>query len=180
MNDELEFRNTLKAMRIMGFHENEINGEDKFISISTSRAHPTHFRHPSTGQRDSSAGEPEVRGREGRLRSSHRAEPRRYTWRAELHSLSSSSSFSVAEKICTLLGLGKSVNEFITALVRPQIKVGREYVEKSQNKEQAEFAVEAISKTCYERLFRWLVERLNKTMDKSKGASFIGILDIAG
>lgn len=66
--------------------------------------------------------------------------------------------------------------------MRPRIKVGREYVQKAQNKEQAEFAVEAISKACYERMFKWLVNRLNKSLDRTRrqGTSFIGILDIAG
>ena len=45
-----------------------------------------------------------------------------------------------------------------------------------------EYAVEAISKAVYERLFKWLVARINKSLDRTKrqGASFIGILDIAG
>jgi len=42
--------------------------------------------------------------------------------------------------------------------------------------------VEAISKACYERMFRWLVNRINRSLDRTKrqGASFIGILDMAG
>ena len=53
---------------------------------------------------------------------------------------------------------------------------------KAQNKEQAEFSVEAISKACYERLFKWLVNRLNQSMDRDHrfSTTFIGILDIAG
>jgi myosin protein heavy chain len=45
-----------------------------------------------------------------------------------------------------------------------------------------EFAVEAISKALYERMFKWIVTRINKSLDRTKrqGASFIGILDIAG
>ena len=47
---------------------------------------------------------------------------------------------------------------------------------------QAEFAIEAVSKTLYERMFKWIVLRINKSLDRTKreGASFIGILDIAG
>ena len=53
---------------------------------------------------------------------------------------------------------------------------------KAQTKEQVEFAIEAISKATYERLFKWIVTRINRSLDRTKrqGASFIGILDIAG
>jgi len=42
--------------------------------------------------------------------------------------------------------------------------------------------VEAISKSIYERMFKWIAQRVNRALDrtKRKGASFIGILDIAG
>lgn len=88
--------------------------------------------------------------------------------------------FPVAQKVCHLLGL--PVTELSKAFLRPRIKVGREFVHKAQNQEQAEYAVEAISKACYERMFKWLVNRLNKSLDRTRrqGASFIGILDIAG
>merc|ERR1719507_2012391 len=39
-----------------------------------------------------------------------------------------------------------------------------------------------IAKATYERLFKWIVTRINRSLDRTKrqGASFIGILDIAG
>ncbi|CAI5438856.1 unnamed protein product [Caenorhabditis angaria] len=87
---------------------------------------------------------------------------------------------AVAQKIAQLLGV--NVTELIRAFLKPKIKVQRDLVHRSQNVDQAKFSVGAIAKACYERLFRWLVHRLNKSLDRTRqlSVSFIGILDIAG
>merc|ERR550534_1028575 len=87
---------------------------------------------------------------------------------------------TVAQKVAHLLGI--QVTDLTKAFLKPRIKVGRDYVTKAQSKEQVEFAIEAIAKATYERLFKWIVTRINRSLDRTKrqGASFIGILDIAG
>merc|ERR1719180_72487 len=87
---------------------------------------------------------------------------------------------TVAQKVAHLLGI--QVTDLTKAFLKPRIKVGRDYVTKAQTKEQVEFAIEAIAKATYERLFKWIVTRINRSLDRTKrqGASFIGILDIAG
>ncbi|KAG7272402.1 hypothetical protein CRUP_035597 [Coryphaenoides rupestris] len=71
------------------------------------------------------------------------------------HDQASMPDDTAAQKMCHLLGI--SVVEFTRAILTPRIKVGREYVQKSQTKVQADFAVEALAKATYERLFRWLL-----------------------
>ena len=46
---------------------------------------------------------------------------------------------------------------------------------------QVMYGVNAMSKSIYDRMFKWLVSRINKTLDtKCKRQFFIGVLDIAG
>uniref|UniRef100_A0A1I7T443 Myosin motor domain-containing protein n=1 Tax=Caenorhabditis tropicalis TaxID=1561998 RepID=A0A1I7T443_9PELO len=87
---------------------------------------------------------------------------------------------AVAQKIASLLGV--NVTELMRAFLKPKIKVQRDMVHRAQSVEQVRFAVGAIAKASYERLFKWLVHRLNKSLDRTRqqSVSFIGILDIAG
>ena len=43
------------------------------------------------------------------------------------------------------------------------------------------YSVGALAKSLYDRMFKWLVMRVNKTLDtKAKRNYYIGVLDIAG
>ena len=83
-------------------------------------------------------------------------------------------------KVATLLSLDEA--ELTKGLTKPRIKVGNEFVNKGQNKDQVTNSVGALSKAMYSRAFAWLVEVVNVTLDvkELKRAHFIGVLDIAG
>ena len=52
---------------------------------------------------------------------------------------------------------------------------------KDQNKEQISSVIDALSKSIYERLFSWLIEKINSELDFGiKKRRFIGLLDISG
>jgi len=77
---------------------------------------------------------------------------------------------------------GVDVESFLKSLTKPRVRVGTEWVNKGQNLEQVQWAVGAMSKGLYARVFSWLVKKCNLTLDQ-KGLNrdhFIGVLDIAG
>ncbi|XP_038606531.1 myosin-3 [Tachyglossus aculeatus] len=85
----------------------------------------------------------------------------------------------VADKTAYLMGLNSS--DLLKALCFPRVKVGNEYVTKGQTVDQVHHAVNALSKSVYEKLFLWMVARINQQLDtKLPRQHFIGVLDIAG
>lgn len=115
----------------------------------------------------------------------------------------------VADKTAYLMGLNSS--DLLKALCFPRVKVGNEYVTKGQTVDQVSdcqeagkgcrhrmppahrrntgadphtqvhHAVNALSKSVYEKLFLWMVTRINQQLDtKLPRQHFIGVLDIAG
>jgi len=89
---------------------------------------------------------------------------------------------SEAEKFCRLLGI--QVEPFLSGLLHPRVKAGREWVEKVQTPEQVRLAIDALAKGIYERGFGDLVTRINRQLDRTgmglDDSHFIGVLDIAG
>jgi len=83
------------------------------------------------------------------------------------------------ERVGYLLGI--PVGEFHKSLIKPKVKVGTEYVNKGQSVKQVLYSVAALAKALFERMFFWIVDRINKALDtKERRSYFIGVLDIAG
>ena len=77
--------------------------------------------------------------------------------------------------------LGVNAGDLLKGLLKPKIKVGTEMVVQGRNKDQVTYSVSALAKSVYNRMFEWLVKKLNLTLDtKAKRNYFIGVLDIAG
>ncbi|KAM6194240.1 myosin heavy chain, skeletal muscle, adult-like isoform 3-T3 [Sarcoramphus papa] len=85
----------------------------------------------------------------------------------------------VADKAAYLMGLNSA--DLLKALCYPRVKVGNEYVTKGQTVQQVNNAVGALAKAVYEKMFLWMVIRINQQLDtKQPRQYFIGVLDIAG
>ncbi|KAI2581409.1 myosin heavy chain 2 [Homo sapiens] len=85
----------------------------------------------------------------------------------------------VADKAAYLQSLNSA--DLLKALCYPRVKVGNEYVTKGQTVEQVSNAVGALAKAVYEKMFLWMVARINQQLDtKQPRQYFIGVLDIAG
>ncbi|XP_037663816.1 myosin-4 isoform X1 [Choloepus didactylus] len=85
----------------------------------------------------------------------------------------------VADKAAYLTSLNSA--DLLKALCYPRVKVGNEYVTKGQNVQQVYNAVGALAKAVYEKMFLWMVTRINQQLDtKQPRQYFIGVLDIAG
>uniref|UniRef100_A0A672JMD5 Myosin-7 n=1 Tax=Salarias fasciatus TaxID=181472 RepID=A0A672JMD5_SALFA len=84
-----------------------------------------------------------------------------------------------ADKVAYLMGLNSA--DLIKGLCHPRVKVGNEWVTKGQNVQQVYYAIGALSKAVYEKMFLWMVVRINHSLDtKQPRQYFIGVLDIAG
>ncbi|XP_034721466.1 myosin-6-like, partial [Etheostoma cragini] len=84
-----------------------------------------------------------------------------------------------ADKSAYLMGLNSA--DLIKGLCHPRVKVGNEYVTKGQSVDQVYYSLGALAKSVYEKMFNWMVVRINQSLDtKQPRQYFIGVLDIAG
>uniref|UniRef100_A0A452IVJ3 Myosin heavy chain 1 n=1 Tax=Gopherus agassizii TaxID=38772 RepID=A0A452IVJ3_9SAUR len=85
----------------------------------------------------------------------------------------------VADKAAYLMNLNSA--DLLKAMCCPRVKVGNEYVTKGQTVQQVHNSVGALAKAVYEKMFLWMVVRINQQLDtKQPRQYFIGVLDIAG
>ncbi|XP_063078649.1 myosin-4-like [Engraulis encrasicolus] len=85
----------------------------------------------------------------------------------------------VADKAAYLMGLNSA--DLLKNLCYPRVKVGNEYVTKGQNVQQVYNSIGALAKSVYEKMFLWMVMRINQQLDtRQQRQHFIGVLDIAG
>ncbi|MED6231507.1 Myosin-7 [Ataeniobius toweri] len=83
------------------------------------------------------------------------------------------------DKVAYLMGLNSA--DVIKGLCHPRVKVGNEWVTKGQNVQQVYYSIGALAKSVYEKMFLWMVVRINQSLDtKQPRQYFIGVLDIAG
>lgn len=86
---------------------------------------------------------------------------------------------SVADKVAHLMGV--NFRELQKGITRPQVKVSNKFVQEGQNMEQCQNPIGALGKTVYDKMFKWLVVRINKTLDAKMQREFCtGTLDAAG
>ncbi|XP_048410835.1 myosin-4-like isoform X2 [Stegostoma tigrinum] len=84
-----------------------------------------------------------------------------------------------ADKVAYLTGLNSA--DLLKALCYPRVKVGNEFVTKGQTVQQVYNAVGALAKSIFEKMFLWMVIRINQQLDTKQARQFfIGVLDIAG
>ncbi|GAV29257.1 hypothetical protein PMKS-002739 [Pichia membranifaciens] len=99
----------------------------------------------------------------------------------------SEDSDKVIEETSQLLGIPSQA--FRKSFLNSKIKIGKEIVNQQRTATQAKFSIDALSKSLYEKLFQYLIDKINGNFKSSTYSdnvfdenldNYIGILDIAG
>lgn len=86
--------------------------------------------------------------------------------------------------ISELLGIKKL--DLVDNLLKPKVKAGKEFISKAKKAPAVRYAVDAFAKYLYEKVFQYIIDRINANLrddedaDSSLDGNFIGVLDIAG
>ncbi|KAL6673272.1 class II myosin [Candidozyma auris] len=97
------------------------------------------------------------------------------SWKSEQTSFDKDSNIDVIAKM-----LGIDSQELSTNLLRPRVKAGREFVQKSRKAAEVKQTIDAFAKHLYEKVFQFIIARINENLGEWNSDRFIGVLDIAG
>ena len=102
------------------------------------------------------------------------------SWKSEQANFTLDSPIDIIVKL-----LGIEETDFVNNLLRPKVKAGREFIQKSMKAPEVKYAIDAFAKHIYEKLFQYIIERINTNLNMDSDINdellnFIGVLDIAG
>jgi len=76
--------------------------------------------------------------------------------------------------------LGVNDTNLRKGLIEPRIKAGTDWVPQHLTVEKATSSRNALARAIFQRLFCWVVKKINDVLAQPRRASFIGVLDISG
>lgn len=97
------------------------------------------------------------------------------SWKSEQASFSKDSNIELIAKM-----LGVNSSDLSSNLLRPKVKAGREFVQKLRKAAEVKQTIDAFAKHLYEKVFQFIILRINESLGDYNTDRFIGVLDIAG
>lgn len=97
------------------------------------------------------------------------------SWKSEQASFAKDVDIDVIARM-----LGISSNDLSSNLLRPRVKAGREFIQKLRKAAEVKQTIDAFAKHLYEKVFDFIILRINESLGDFNTDSFIGVLDIAG
>lgn len=97
------------------------------------------------------------------------------SWKSEQASFAKDVDIDLIAKM-----LGITSSDLSSNLLRPRVKAGREFVQKLRKAAEVKQTIDAFAKHLYEKVFQFIILRINESLGDYNTDSFIGVLDIAG